>query len=323
MNTARPTVSVVVASYNYARYLPQALDSVLAQTRDDWEVLVVDDGSTDNTREVVRPYLADDRFRYLHQDNAGQAAAKNRGATEARGELVAFLDADDVWLPSKLDRQIPLFADPGVGVVYAKRLLLDAQGRESPFVHPPLYRGEVAGQIFMDNFLCFSSTVVRRGLLELHGGFDESLRVGIDFDLWIRLSAHCAFDYVDEVLVKYRVGHERLSSNLERRLEHAQRIMRANLDRPGVARNISRSARRRARGMTGCSFGNLRRDEGRRLVAAGHYALALALDPASPRTWREAACLVLPPGLRRRLKALLAGRPAKVNVTHESTPEES
>src|SRR5262245_17560919 len=103
-----PAVSVVIATYSYCRYLGAALGAVCAQTYRDWEAIVVDDGSTDETPAVVAPFCSDPRFRYFRLDHLGQPAAKNFGIRQARASLIAFLDADDIWLPRKLERQITL-----------------------------------------------------------------------------------------------------------------------------------------------------------------------------------------------------------------------
>src|SRR5262249_20149858 len=119
-----PAVSVVVATFNYGRYLAGALDSALAQTTSDLEIIVVDDGSTDETQLVIKPYLENPRIRYHGTDHRGQPAAKNVGVRLARASLVAFLDADDLWLPTKLEKQLALFsADPALAVVYSRRIL--------------------------------------------------------------------------------------------------------------------------------------------------------------------------------------------------------
>ena len=110
MSGMTPRVSVVMAAKNYARFLPAAVESVLAQTFADWELLIIDDGSTDDTPEAVRPFLADPRVRYFRSDRLGQPRAKNLGIGLSRGEFVAFLDADDAWLPTKLEKQLALFA---------------------------------------------------------------------------------------------------------------------------------------------------------------------------------------------------------------------
>src|SRR5262249_24707847 len=137
-----PAVSVVVATYNFGRYLAGALDSVLTQTMSDFEIIVVDDGSTDGTKQVMASYLAHPRIRYHRIDHCGQQAAKNTGIGVSRAPLVAFLDADDLWLPNKLEKQVAVFAaDPSLAVVYSRRILIDEQGRSLQYSQPELPRG--------------------------------------------------------------------------------------------------------------------------------------------------------------------------------------
>ena len=215
---ATPTVSVVVTCYNYARYLPTALDSVLGQTFSDYEVIVVNDGSTDNTDDVIKPYLEHPKVRYFKKANGGQATAKNLGIREARGEFIAFLDADDYWLPTKLEKQLELFRkNPAVGVVYSFIRQMGPEGREIPFEMPTCRRGSILTNLYGCGFICFSSSMVRREFFEQYGVFDESLGMAIDYDLWLRLSTVTEFDFVPEALVYFRVGHGQMSSNVEGR----------------------------------------------------------------------------------------------------------
>lgn len=231
-----PSVTVVMAAYNAERYIAQAVDSVLAQTYDDFELHIVDDGSNDATADVARRYLLDPRVRYHYQPNAGQCAAKNRGVAEACGQFVAFLDADDAWRPNKLERQVPLFANPAVGVVYSDEELMDEDGRRLPTGSHPLRRGRLTDELLMRNIVSFSTAVVRRELLRRHGAFDPVLDMGIDYDLWLRLSPHCEFDYVDDYLVDYRIHAGQMSRKLRQRYEAGISIMRRFLERhPGVA----------------------------------------------------------------------------------------
>lgn len=231
--------SVVIASYDYGLYIRESIDSVLSQTYDDYEIIIVDDGSKDNTKEIVSTYSSDTRIKYYYQENAGQPKAKNRGICESRGEFIAFLDADDIWMPSKLEEQLALFADPEVGVVYSRRQWIDPNGVEISGNERMLQRGMILDYIFVDNFVCFSSSVIRRSFLEMVGYFDESLPMGIDYDLWIRLASVCKFDFVDVALVKYRTGHSNLSKNTMKRYECAQQIMRKNLSNPQLRATMS------------------------------------------------------------------------------------
>jgi glycosyltransferase involved in cell wall biosynthesis len=233
-------LSVIITCYNYSKYLVGCVESALRQTHRDIEVIIVNDGSTDDTDDVVRRFLFDPRIRYIKQNNAGQASAKNTGIRQATGELLAFLDADDLWESSKLEKQVPLFSDPAVGVVYSRARYIDEGGREAPFELSGKYlkprSGHVTENLFMDNFVPFSSSVARRHCLEEFGGFDESLKMGIDWDLWLRLSTKYKFAYVDQPLLLYRLGHSgQMSRNAEERQRCSDRIMRNFLERfPGV-----------------------------------------------------------------------------------------
>lgn len=222
-----PTVSVVMAAKNYARFLPAAVESVSAQTFPDWELLVVDDGSTDDTPDVVRPYLADPRVRYFRADRLGQSRAKNLGIGLSRGEFVAFLDADDAWLPTKLERQLAVFrGHPETGVVFCRRSLIGEDGNALPAkATPSPPRGRVLTAIFVQNFVCFSSAVARRRVFDHVGAFDPQWDLAIDYDVWLRVAAHHTFDYVDEELVRYRTGHGNLSKKLSDRVATALSIM--------------------------------------------------------------------------------------------------
>lgn len=235
-----PRVSVVMAAKNYARFLPEAVESVFAQTFGDWELVVIDDGSSDDTPRVVRPYLADPRVRYFRSDRLGQSRAKNLGAHFGRGRLVAFLDADDAWEPTKLEKQVALFdANPEVGVVFCKRSLVDERGRPlpaNPAAEPP--RGSVLPRMFTQNFVCFSSCVVRREVFSHVGGFDPGWDLSIDYDLWLRVAKFYRFDFVGEELVRYRTGHGNLSKKLRDRVDTATSIMRRAESRYGAGEEV-------------------------------------------------------------------------------------
>ncbi|PYS51296.1 MAG: glycosyl transferase family A [Acidobacteria bacterium] len=201
----KPLVSVIIPSYNYARYIGEAIDSVLAQTYANVEVVVVDNSSTDNTLEVLRGY--GDSIRWFQQPNQGVSGSRNRGIVESGGELVAFLDADDVWLPEKLARQVEFFNDPCIGMVYCGLQFIDALGN-------PLERSVegLRGQVLKRMALleapgipaCGSSAIVRREALEKAGGFDRELSISADWDMWRRISCHYDVEFLPEPLVLYR-----------------------------------------------------------------------------------------------------------------------
>jgi glycosyltransferase involved in cell wall biosynthesis len=305
----KPAVSVVVATYNYGRFLPETLESVLGQTFADLELIVVDDGSTDGTSHILRPYLRDRRVRYFALGHLGQAPAKNIGVQRSRAPLIAFLDGDDVWQPAKLDRQVTLFReDPGLGVVYSRRWLIDAQGQFLEFQQPVLYRGFVLEKLFRTNFICFSSTLVRRDVFTRVGGFDESLPLAIDYDLWLRVARHCRFDYIDEPLVCYRTGHTSLSCQTVQRLVTATQIMERFLDDYGGRWLLDEGLIRQAQAETCCQIGLARRSQSR-WAALPWYLRALLLSPGYAWAWKGLASLPLPEPVRRLLRRALGRHP--------------
>ena len=309
----KPAVSVIMATRNYGRFLPTAVESVLGQTFADLEFVIVDDGSTDDTSSVVRPYLVDQRVRYTRISHCGAAAARNIGIRLARAPLLAFLDGDDVWMPAKLTRQLALFqADPDLGVVYTRRWPIDEQGRFLEYQQPSLYRGQVLEVLFHTNFVCFSSALVRRAVFDDVGFFDENLSLAIDYDLWLRVALSYRFDYVDEPLTFYRTGHPSLSCRTEQRLVTATHIMRRFLDEWGGRQVLDPGVIRRAEAETYCHLGLARRGRSR-WAALPCYLRSLLLAPAYGPSWKGLVSLPLPESLRRCLRRIL-GRPVDWSV---------
>lgn len=226
-NDAVPLVSVVMATFNMGQYLCQAVDSVLNQTFRDLDVHVIDDGSTDGTGELMARYAHDPRVHYCWQKNSGQTRAKNAGIANSRGQFVAFCDADDFWLPDKLARQLPLLEGSSkVGVVYSRRQRILASGQPmAERDEGPVFSGDVTAELFKTNFIPFGTAVVRRQCLEDLGGFDERYRMGIDWDLWLRISTRYEFQFVDAITYMYRVWPGQMSNNWRGRYEAAFRIM--------------------------------------------------------------------------------------------------
>ena len=289
-----PNVSVVITCFNYGQYLEAAVRSVLDQTYRDVEVIVVDDGSTDNTPDIMRIYVSDDRVSYIRQENAGQPKAKNRGILASKGAFIAFLDADDLWMPEKLEKQMVLFDDPQVGVVYARRIWINQDGEIIPGNERRLWRGEVLDRIFIDNFVCFSSAVIRRAVLHQVGFFDESLPMGIDYDLWIRVAACATFDFVDEPLVRYRTGHANLSRNTLKRYDCAQRIMRKSLGTPAIRDRLRWYVPRLAWADTWSNMAVYFAAQGDRWKALRFFAKAFVMMPVYPQLFRRLLkCLLL------------------------------
>lgn len=300
----KPTVSVVIATYNYGRFLKEAIDSVLAQTYKDYEIIVVDDGSTDNTREVVEPYLRLPNFSYRHLGkNRGQPRAKNRGIRESRGEFIAFLDADDVWLPGKLEKQIPLFErSREVGVVYCDHICFCDDQNLPQVGHPPYARGWVTRNLMFHNIVPFSSSVVRKECFEQDGMFDESIPLAIDYDLWLRFSLNWAFDYLPEKLLRARLGHSRLSCRGEERKKIARAIAESFLSANRERVDPSGSLQRRRLALSYFREGYSRAKRGHRREAIRLYNRSLGYWPLQPRVLRSMLMLTVPTRLVETLK---------------------
>ena len=268
------------------RYLRQAVESALSQDYPSIEVQIVDDGSTDDTAQVLGQWRADPRVHVHRQLNAGQTRAKNQGIALTRGDFVAFLDADDLWLPGKLTRQMALFGAPEVGVVYSDYECMDADGRALPKGPTRMRRGRITGALLIDNFVSFSSSFVRRSCLAAYGAFDETLEMGIDYELWLRLSARYAFDFVPGVTLRYRIWPGSMSKNYRKRYQSAIRIMEGFLAKhPGV---VDEALVRKAWAHTYVGRGNvtLWREQDRRAALQGLPARALRFVPWYWPAWR-------------------------------------
>lgn len=222
-------VSVVIPAYNVAPYIADTLDSVFAQTCQDYEVILVNDGSPDTAEleRALEPYI--ERLVYLKQENRGAAAARNEGIRRARGRFVAFLDADDIWLPIYLKEQLEFISEGGYDLVYADALLFGDSplaGRTfmetAPSDGPVTFESLITGRC---NVIT-SGVLVRRQVLLDAGLFDEGLRNSQDFDLWLRLvrgGARAA--YQRRVLLRYRFHEDSLSGDALNRINRELRVL--------------------------------------------------------------------------------------------------
>lgn len=295
--------------YQGREHLAAAIESVLAQTFEQFELLVVDDGSTDGSSEIVRTYAErDPRVRYRRQENAGQGAARNAGIGVARGEAVAFLDQDDLWLPEKLARQLPLLDD--ATVVYSDTYILRDGGasREERFSDhldgwptPATLRSLIVG-----NTIPVLTALLSRRLVLAHGGFtsDRALKGVDDYDLWLRLAAAgVVFTYVPEPLAVYRVHKAAMSSDRVG-MASARLALFEKLAAPGTGRpsKAFRSRLRRERRVLATEL--WRRGSSaivREGVQSGRPDLvrAVRVAPTWWRCWVLAVLLAVPPVLQR------------------------
>lgn len=213
---ARPLVSVIVPTYKRRDLLREALQSVLAQTVSDIEVLVVEDGS-DTAADVVRGM--DPRVRYLWQSNSGVSVARNTGAAQAHADWLAFLDDDDSWVPQKLERQLELARrTEAFDVIHTDyTVLVNGTLRPGPRLssRDRVPSGTVARDLFLDNFVVTSSVMLKRTVFDRTGGFNPTYAIVQDYELWLRISRGHQIGYLNEPLIVYR-DHESLSSRDER-----------------------------------------------------------------------------------------------------------
>jgi glycosyltransferase involved in cell wall biosynthesis len=287
-----PLVSVVLPTYNMARFVPGALQSVLSQTYRHLEVHVVDDGSADDPRNAIAPLLSDDRVHFHWQPHAGQGRARNTGVRLARGDYVAFLDADDLWVPDKLERQLPLFDRPDVGVVYTDFQCIDVKGAQIPTSRLRARTGRITNELLIENFVTGMTSLVRRECFESVGPFDELLPMGNDYDLFLRISTKFEFAYLDHVTYLYRHWEGQLSRNFEARLDCAIAIMKRLLDaHPGL---IPRDIENTAWAHTYTSGGHAFATAGRRKTALSWYLKALRARPGYLPAWVRLLRLALP-----------------------------
>jgi len=243
----RPAVTVVIPTFNRAAIVGRAIRSVLAQTCQDWELIVVDDYSTDGTEQAVGSF-SDRRIEYVRHDrNRGGGAARNTGIRRARGDYVAFLDSDDEWLPEKLEKDLEVFrkSDHELGFVYTGKMILEESGKLLR-VRMPTLCGWVYEAMLEVNFVGSCSRVTaKKQVLDRVAGFDEMLPNGQDYDLWLRVARVSKIGCVPHCLVKRYVLAERMSVHLRGICEGWERILmkyRGDMKSRTLTKHLSRVA---------------------------------------------------------------------------------
>lgn len=290
---AQPLISVIIATYNREAFVAEAIDSVLAQTWTNFELLVVDDGSTDQTQAVLARYREDPRVTLIYQENQKRAAAFNNALQYAKGEFVGILDSDNRWLPHRLERGIEMFrTHPEVDIVYGNNVTIDEQGNETTRMTMRRHSGRITRELWRDNCVSINTTLVRKKCFDEMGGMDPNCKRSDDYELWLRLSTRYRFLHIPEYLAEYRVMADQLSSDKRARFAANEQIL-ANFQkrypgamtpaefRQGWAAFYTRKARYFA------SVG----DRGEAFAA---ITRAIRFNPFSTITWRGAARVVWP-----------------------------
>jgi glycosyltransferase involved in cell wall biosynthesis len=313
-------VSVVIPAYNAAQTISETITSALGQTYRDLEVIVVDDGSDDSTKEVVQRHAAvDPRLHYVFQANAGVAAARNRGIAEARGTFIATLDADDLWYPTKIERQIERFRaqGPETALVYAWCCWVSDGGHISGYAPPLRHEGRIFPQMCLGNLIISASNaLIRKEALIEAGGFDETLRHAggqgcEDWKLYLQIAERHEIAGAPEYLIGYRLRPGAMSEDFDqmmrsRRLVEAQFLPRY----PELAAEFA------------AGHLILIRSLAIRAARRGRYGTAMRLLAGYPDTslsalWRSAAWLAQKTGqaIGKRLASGKDGQPAMFRQT--------
>jgi glycosyltransferase involved in cell wall biosynthesis len=218
-------VSVVIPTYNYGRFIPDAVERVLAQTYQDFEIIVVDDGSTDDTQKRLEPYM--DRIRFIQQQNQGCSTARNTGIQAATGEWIAFMDADDLWHPRKLEIQMAYLArHPGVGLLATDSLMnVSADWPAVSSASDPPSTDISLEDIVIRSRFAPSTVVVRKECFDKVGMFDTELGSVEDRDMWIRIACHYSVAQVHAPLIWYRIHNGSMSFVAERMVRFERQVL--------------------------------------------------------------------------------------------------
>lgn len=208
-----PTVSIIIPTHNRSMLLREAIESVLAQTFAPIEVIVVDDGSVDDTEPVVAAY--GESVRYIRQENTGVAAARNHGFADSHGEYVGFLDDDDIFLPAKIEQQVrQLESKPEIALTHCRFYHINERGKRISRIGL-LPQGNVLAQLLCKNFIWMGAPLIRRRVLEQVGAFDAQLSTGADYDIWLRIAAAgYEFGCVQQPLGAYRIQRNSMVTNI-------------------------------------------------------------------------------------------------------------
>jgi glycosyltransferase involved in cell wall biosynthesis len=243
-----PLISVVIPTFNHAQYVRETVESVKAQTFGDYEIIVVNDGSPDNTAQVLSSYVASGDIRYFEQPNLGQATARNLGIRHARGEFIALLDDDDLWPADRLEWQVDVLRrEARVAVIGGAVQLIDEQGLHVGAA--PIEDGEVRFEsLFRGSpFWSPGQTLIRADALRQVGGLDSRVWGGDDMDLWFRLARRAVIRTIPRLALRYRVHSQNASRNVARMYLNLRAVMESHLrwvahpDRPRLRRDAYRS----------------------------------------------------------------------------------
>ncbi len=285
---SNPTVSVIIPAYNCPDLLPDAVASVRAQTYEDYEVIVVDDGSDDETADVAEKLAADwPKMRAIRAEHKGLAAARNRAVAEMKGQWIALLDSDDLWKPEKLQRCMDyLAANPKLSIVYTPMAPITLDGEVIKGHSKPCQAGQLTEKLFQSIFVHDPAAVLHKRVIETCGGFDESLPVSVGHEFWLRVSTEFEFGLIDEPLALRRWSEQSLT---RRNRSRGRRIKAGMLERfyfeLGGADMLKQGPAMRRLSRVHYKAGKLLLAEGNPREAASYLAKAIRYKPSNLRAW--------------------------------------
>lgn len=280
-------VTVIIPTLNRKALLLEALESAFAQTYRDYDILVIDDGSTDGTHDALSSY--GDRLRYVRKNNGGEASARNRGILEAGTAYIAFLDSDDLWDPTFLETTIThLEKNPTLGLVSTGCVFFPDEKRR-PRIRKRLLQGDLFPLLFYRNFITASAVVVKSDCFRQVGLFNESLELGVDYDMWLRIAKAYPIAFLNRSLCRWRRHDGNISATELRHRQCVLQVVSAHFDSARIPETTYRHRRSRllaSMGRAHVTLGNIEQ-------AKSCFSEAVALTPWAPRIWQDLCKIVL------------------------------
>lgn len=275
------TITVLIPTFNRQGLVVEAIKSVFSQTYTNYEVVVVDDGSTDDTERVLEPWLS--KIRYLKKPNGGPSSSRNLGIQHANSHYVAFLDSDDQWEPNFLQTVVTtLQSQPDLGLVTTSRLMIP-EGVCQPRIPDSPIKGDLYPILFQRNFVTTSGVLVKRECFDMVGFFNEELIQAGDYDMWLRISKAYPIAFLKEPLCRYRCHGNNISRNELRHQLFLQQVLDTNYDPKRIPVKDWRFRRSRAWISLGCAY----KTEAESTLARQCFRKALRLTPMRVRLWRH------------------------------------
>jgi len=301
-----PRISVLLTCYNHIRYLPAALAGVRAQTFKDYEILAIDDGSTDGTREWLSEQP--DVRCIFNETNVGTYETLNIGLRKAKGEFIAVLNDDDLWMPTKLERQVELLdGNPGVGLVHTGGHFIDGDGNRTEgnplgFAFPTFKTGDILLGLVFENKIIASAALARRECFDELGNFNREYFGSGDWEMWFRIAERWHVGFVDEPLTMYRVHGANASHKLEKIWRDDQKLREWMAGRiEDLENRFPHADAQRAKAFNQAALGTVRTLNGDPAGGRKAYARSIKLQPSRWKTWARYGATFLPRSFFRKL----------------------